>query len=132
MDETLRAHVRERAARQCEYCRFPEVHAFLPFQLDHIIAEKHHGPTVASNLAWTCYYCNSYKGPNLAGWHPESDAVVRLYHPRRDRWHEHFRWDRPYLIGKTIIGVVTIDVLNMNHSDVVAVRRLLLQLGYSF
>jgi hypothetical protein len=26
----------------------------LPFQIDHIIAEKHHGPTVAENLALSC------------------------------------------------------------------------------
>ena len=132
MDVALRQQVQDRGNGRCEYCLFPEEHAYNPFQVDHIIAEKHHGPTIERNLAWSCYYCNTYKGPNIAGWIAEKDLVVRLYHPRKDTWSEHFDWNGPLLIGKTDIGEVTVDVLSINHGDAVSVRRMLLDYGHSF
>jgi len=126
--DELRQFVRGRAAGCCEYCHFPESLSFLPFQVDHIIAEKHSGPTVESNLAWSCYYCNSFKGPNISGWDPDSDQIVRLFHPRRDTWNEHFFWLGPKLVGRTAIGRVTILVLDINHPDAVAVRKRLLEI----
>lgn len=53
MDRALETMVRERAGGCCEYCRAPEELSSMPFQLDHIIAEQHGGPTAASNLALT-------------------------------------------------------------------------------
>jgi hypothetical protein len=90
MNDELRAFVIARAAGQCEYCRFPEGASFLPFEIDHIIAQKHRGSSLESNLAWACYYCNSYKGPNIAGWIAKTEEVVRLFHPRKDLWNDHF------------------------------------------
>jgi hypothetical protein len=127
--EELRQFVRDRASGCCEYCHFPEPHSFWLFQVDHIIAEKHFGLTTESNLAWSCYYCNSFKGPNLSGWDSQADEVVRLCHSRRDRWPDHFAWLGPLLIGLTSIGKVTIIVLNINHPDAVAVRAQFLALG---
>jgi len=72
---------------------FPEIHQFAPFQLDHITAQKHHGPTVESNLAWSCFQCNNAKGTDLAGIDVETNQIVRLFHPRRDRWADHFVWE---------------------------------------
>jgi len=126
MDDILRQLVQDRAAGVCEYCHFPEAYSFNPFQVDHIIAEKHDGPTVEGNLAWSCFYCNTYKGPNIAGWISEEDAIVRLYHPRKDRWADHFRWSDATLLGKTSVGSVTIKVLRINHPDSLAIRRMLL------
>ncbi len=59
-----------RAAGRCEYCHFPMSASRLPFHCDHIIAEKHGGPTVDENLAWACFRCNLHKGPNIAGLDP--------------------------------------------------------------
>ena len=129
MEAALRQFVIARARGRCEYCQFPQEFSYLPFQVDHIIAQKHGGPTVESNLAWTCYYCNSYKGPNLSGWLVESDQVVRLFHPRKDGWHDHFAWHCALLLPKSDIGHVTIDVLEMNHPDVVELREWMLELG---
>jgi hypothetical protein len=81
MNEQLRQFVVERAGGCCEHCHSPETASFYPFQVDHIIAEKHGGPTIPGNLAWSCYYCNTYKGPNIAGWIRETDEVLRLFHP---------------------------------------------------
>jgi hypothetical protein len=128
MDDTLRQLVRDRSGGICEYCQFPEEHSFNPFQVDHVIAEKHGGPSIESNLAWSCFYCNTYKGPNVAGWIAETDEIVRLYHPRKDTWPDHFAWSGATLIRRTAIGVATIDVLRINHPDALAVRQILLLL----
>jgi HNH endonuclease len=95
MEEQLRAAVRQRAGARCEYCHLAEVHSILPFELEHIIAEKHGGESIADNLAWACRYCNVYKGSNIAGVDPITQQIVPLYHPRRERWDEHFRWRGP-------------------------------------
>jgi hypothetical protein len=129
MQDGLRELVWQRANRRCEYCGFPAEWAYQPFQIDHIIAEKHDGQTVADNLALACFDCNSYKGPNIAGLDPVTDELSRLYHPRRDRWRDHFVWDGPRLIGRTAIGRTTIRVLQINNPDALNVRGLLLAVG---
>jgi hypothetical protein len=55
MKASLIEFVWDRAGRKCEYCRFPTEFAWLPFQIDHIIAEKHGGAATADNLALSCY-----------------------------------------------------------------------------
>jgi hypothetical protein len=54
MDAEFQRLVWQRAAQRCEYCQVPADVALLPFQIDHIIAEKHGGPTAAENLALSC------------------------------------------------------------------------------
>ena len=129
MDQSLRHLVRERALRRCEYCRLPEQYDLLPFQVDHVIAEKHRGPTHESNLALTCYNCNGHKGSNIAGRDPEGEALTALFHPRQDEWREHFEWRGAELHGRTPIGRTTIDVLNINDRDRVELRKMLIALG---
>jgi hypothetical protein len=55
--------------------------------------------------------------------------MMRLFHPRRDVWLEHFQWDGPYLRGRTAIGRTTIEVLNVNLPERVETRRLLIRAG---
>lgn len=95
----------------------------------HVIAKKHRGETESENLALACFYCNSYQGPNVAGIDPETNANTPLFHPRRDTWSDHFRWNGPQLIGLTPVGRTTIDVLRINHFDAVAVRASLIDEG---
>ena len=104
-DQATEALVRARARGFCEYCRFPERFADTPFQVDHIIAEKHRGQTEIGNLAYACFYCNSYKGPNLAGIDPETKEIIRLFNPRKDSWNYHFQWNGPVLTGLTALIV---------------------------
>jgi hypothetical protein len=59
MAVTLPQYVRERAAGRCEYCRLRRQATSIPFEIDHIIACKHGGRTVASNLADACFYWKS-------------------------------------------------------------------------
>jgi hypothetical protein len=86
-----------------------------PFHIEHITARQHGGPTVETNLALACIKCNYHKGPNLSGIDPESNRIVRLFHPRTDRWIEHFHWQRSKLVGLTPEGRATIIVLDINH-----------------
>jgi 5-methylcytosine-specific restriction endonuclease McrA len=92
MDAALEAMVRKRANGCCEYCRFPESFAELPFQIDHVTARQHGGVASAENLALACCFCNRYKGPNLSGMDPATQRVARLFDPRSQIWEEHFSW----------------------------------------
>jgi hypothetical protein len=125
----LQERVRKRARGACEYCQMPQHLDCLPFQIDHIVARKHGGSNSEDNLALACFYCNTHKGPNIAGIDSESNDIVRLFDPRRDRWAEHFHWDGPTLKAHTAIGRVTIDVLRINDLEYVAVRSALLAEG---
>jgi len=124
--------VRQRGGGRCEYCRFPEALAELPFQCDHVIAIKHLGQTHESNLAHACYHCNSAKGPNIGGIDPVTGAFTRLFHPRLDGWHEHFEWHGAWLFGKTPEARTTIQVLGINEPDAVSLRESLMEEGHLF
>lgn len=127
MDANLDQLVRQRAENRCEYCRIPADTSLLPFQIDHIISQKHDGVTVSNNLAFSCERCNSHKGPNIAGY--LEGKHVRLFHPRKDSWSDHFEWNGPYLAAKTDIGRVTIAVLAINLPYRVAIRAALIEEG---
>jgi hypothetical protein len=129
MNKALDRRVRSRAGLACEYCKLPQSAYTFRFPLDHIIAQQHGGATKENDLALACTRCNGFKGPNLAGIDPLTKELVRLFHPRRDTWNDHFRWHGPRLIGRTAIGRATICVLAINHPDVVRVRRSLIAEG---
>jgi hypothetical protein len=130
MDAALASEVRERAGHACEYCRMPEAfYPTLPFPIDHIIARQHGGLTIPENLALSCLHDNTHKGSNIAGIDPLTGRITRLFNPRRDKWSRHFRWEGPYLVGKTSVGRTTIVVLAMKHPDAVAVRQSLTEEG---
>lgn len=123
MDKALVRLVRERANHSCEYCQLPQSLSSIPFEIDHVISQKHHGPSVSDNLALSCYYCNSFKGPNIAGMDSVTQVITRLFHPRQDQWSIHFRWHGAVLEGLTAIGRTTIDVLGINSPDTRALRE---------
>jgi hypothetical protein len=131
MDEETIRSVRERANAACEYCRLPESLHPGPFEVEHIIPLQHEGTDALGNLAYSCLRCNRQKGPNLAGMDRQTSRtkLVRLFNPRRHSWGYHFRWDGPRIVGKTPIGRVTVQVLDMNNPDRVALRQELIEEG---
>ena len=129
MDAALQALVRRRARFRCEYCLLPETLVSTPFQFDHIIAQSHGGLATEENLAYACFHCNNFKGPNIAGIDPQGGVVTPLFHPRRDRWLGHFAWEGTRLTGLSPAGWATIQTLRLNHPHRVAVRRSLIQEG---
>jgi hypothetical protein len=129
MDRTLEELVWERARSRCEYCLMPQEYDGFTHEIDHVIAVKHGGRAAAGNLALACFPCNNHKGPNIAGIDPDGRKLTKLFHPRRHKWERHFRWDGPYLAGKTAVGRVTIFVLEINHPERVRLRQSLLDEG---
>ncbi len=129
MKASLVRHVRQRAAGRCEYCRLPQAATAVPFEIDHIISEKHGGPTVASNLANACWYCNTFKGSDISGLDPKTRKLTPLFNPRRHKWDRHFLRDGPLLVGRTAIGRTTIRVLQINCEEALSLRESLMEEG---
>lgn len=123
----LRRLVYERAKGHCEYCLTPEFAAFASHQIDHIIAEKHGGSTEADNLALSCVLCNKHKGSDLVSIDPQTGEIVPLYHPRQDKWHEHFQLSGAEFIPLTPRGRVTVRLLQLNRPDRIEERKLLIE-----
>jgi hypothetical protein len=125
MNAALRAFVRERAGRRCEYCRLHEDDAdFWPFHVEHVIPKQHGGMDDPDALGFACADCNWAKGPNLAGL--LGGKLYPLFNPRRQSWKRHFRWDQTILVGKTKCGKATVRVLNINAPERVMLRENLL------
>jgi hypothetical protein len=129
MDQALRDAVRERAGRRCEYCHLPDSIVHAVFQVDHIVARQHGGSDELENLAWCCSRCNAYKGPNLSGVDADSNVVVTLYHPRQQKWEDHFDLQGSLLIGLTPVGRTTVRLLAMNDNHRVPLRQWLIEDG---
>ncbi|MDP6502005.1 MAG: HNH endonuclease, partial [Planctomycetota bacterium] len=110
----LRRKVNERAGGRCEYCLIPESVTFVSHEIDHIIAEKHGGPTESDNLALSCALCNKHKGSDLTSIDPETGEIVPLYHPRRENWTDHFRLSEGQIAPLTSTGRVTARLLHFN------------------
>ncbi|NJO51442.1 MAG: HNH endonuclease [Leptolyngbyaceae cyanobacterium RM2_2_4] len=123
--------IAERVNHRCEYCQAPEVVFNFPFEVEHIIPVSRQGADDEANLALACRSCNLRKGTRVGGTIPNSNAEVRFFHPREDRWSEHFQIDAESgsVTGITSVGVVTVKYLEMNSPAQVIARRLWIQLG---
>jgi 5-methylcytosine-specific restriction endonuclease McrA len=128
--DRLRRLVRERAQGRCEYCLIHELDMYYPHEPDHVIAEKHGGATSLDNLAWSCFYCNRFKGSDLASIDPITHKVVVLFHPREQKWNRHFHLNGALIEGTTSSGRATVTLLRMNDSERVAYRLGLIEIGH--
>ena len=125
VSEQTRADVARRAGHRCEYCLIHEDDAGFPHQIDHIVSRKHGGSSDFANLAYACVLCNRHKGSDIASITPEKDEAVWLFHPRRDRWTDHFRLDAGFIEPLTDTGRATVRLLRLNAAERLAERRLL-------
>ena len=123
MKESTRDLVRKRAGYRCEYCQLHQDDSPLAaLHVEHIVPKKHGGLDDSVNLALACIDCNLHKGSNLTGIDPMTNEITVLFHPRKDRWDDHFDWSGIRIVGKTSVGRTTIRVLNMNSEDQLALR----------
>jgi hypothetical protein len=129
MDATARDLVRWRAGERCEYCRLRQEHTELIHHVEHIVAKQHGGSEDPDNLALACHRCNLHKGPNLTGIDPGTGDVVRPFHPRRDRWFDHFVFEGVRIGGISAIGRATVRVLATNDARRLEVREEALRHG---
>ncbi|MFN8441657.1 MAG: HNH endonuclease [Caldilineaceae bacterium] len=129
--EPIRKQVFERADNRCEYCKTPRRMIGMPLVVDHIIAKILGGSDSLDNLCAACYRCNEFKGAKSTGHDPVSGEIVALFNPRRQKWHEHFRWENggTHIIGHTPTGRATVIELRLNNDYVVDSRVLWITYG---
>lgn len=123
--------VAERAGGCCEYCRSQARFAMQSFSIEHIVPRSLGGKTTLDNMALSCQGCNNYKYNKVEAEDPISGEIVKLYHPRRQEWNEHFVWRDDYssIIGVTPIGRATVAALKLNRECLVNLRKMLYKYG---
>lgn len=119
--------VRVRARGTCEYCLSQERFATQSFSVEHIIPLQAGGGGDLDNLAFACQGCNNHKYTKTDAIDILSGEVVPLFHPRRDRWRDHFIWSHDFsqTIGLTAKGRATVETLRLNRPGLVNLRRAL-------
>jgi hypothetical protein len=125
----LRRKVENRAKGCCEYCLIHQDDMFFSHEVDHIIAEKHRGKTEDLNLCVSCFDCNRYKGSDIGSIDIETDAYTRLYHPRLDKWEDHFEFRDAEIVPLTAVGRVTEFLLQLNSDERIQKRKMLIAIN---
>lgn len=97
--------------------------AWSRFHVEHIVARQQKGGDSMDSLSLCCQHCNLHKGPNLSGIDPVSGQITRLFHPRQDDREEHFGMVGLEIIGVTLVGRATIEMLAMNSAERIKFRR---------
>jgi 5-methylcytosine-specific restriction endonuclease McrA len=122
-----REFICERAGRRCEYCKFPFDYSHDAFHIEHIVPLLQGGSDELINLAFACDSCNTIKWTYTQGTDPQTGEVVPLFNPRTGTWNTHFSWseDFAFMIGKTNVGRATIEVLKLNRTGLVNIRKAL-------
>lgn len=122
-----RQQIIARANGYCEYCRCPDSFSSDPFSVDHIIPLAKGGKTVLRNLAYACQGCNGKKQARIQARDPFTYGIVPLFHPRRQKWADHFIWDEDFslVIGLTPSGRATVEALELNRKGIINLRGLL-------
>jgi hypothetical protein len=125
----LRQLVAERAYHVCEYCLVHEADVYHGCEVDHVISVKHGGMAISENLAYACFHCNRHKGTDLGSINRKTGQLVRFFNPRLDRWKEHFYLTEGRIDALTEVGEVTSRLLEFNHPERLAFRKLLMETG---
>ena len=127
ISSSLRHQVSEQARGLCEYCRCPAHFTNASFHCEHIRPRNAGGRTALDNLAWACPWCNAHKYTKTHAQDPHTGRRVPLFNPRRQQWSRHFAWseDFMYVVGRTMTGRATVEVLHLNRSQLLNLRRLL-------
>jgi hypothetical protein len=119
----LRDEVVQRAGGRCEYCRLSQVGQEATFHVDHIVPRSLDGPTQPENLALACVSCSLRKGAQQSAADPKTGVDTSLYHPRTQKWSDHFRWDGETVRPLTSVGRATVAALALNRPLILAIRR---------
>ena len=110
----MRREVFERAYGCCEYCLLHQSYCASTHQVDHVVAEKHGGPTVFNNLALSCITCNLRKASDIASMDPLTGRLAALFNPREQTWIEHFQLAEIVIVGVTEVGRTTVEFMQLN------------------
>lgn len=121
----LRSLVAKQSQYRCAYCQSQQKVIGVALTIDHILPESLGGEDELENLCLSCWDCNLIKGNRISGIDPETSNTVRLYHPNKQKWHDHFAWssDGAYVLGLTAVGRATLTQLKLNRPQLVESRR---------
>jgi hypothetical protein len=75
--------------------------------------------------------CNDHKYTAVDATDPVTGAVASLFHPRRQKWNEHFIWtaDCTQIVGISATGRATVGRLRLNRPALMKLRRILARAG---
>lgn len=123
--------VAEEARGCCEYCMSQEQFCPDPFSLEHIIPRARKGSHDRKNLAFSCLGCNNFKYNFTEARDPLTGEMAPLYHPRRQRWTDHFAWSDDFaeIYGVTPVGRATVARLQLNRRGLKNLRAVLVSAG---
>jgi hypothetical protein len=126
ISDALRRRVAETARFRCGYGLTSQRIIGPLLEIEHLVPEARGGTSEEENLFLACPRCNSHKGDRTEAIDPDTGRNARFFHPRTQKWEEHFEWiaGGAEIKGKTEQGRATVAALSMNHPDVVAARRL--------
>ncbi len=101
------------------------------FSVEHVKPRQLGGASTEQNLALSCQECNNHKFTKIDVPDPLTGILVPLYHPRQQRWPDHFPWsdDSIRIIGISPTGRATIEALHLNRSSLVNPRHVLHSVG---
>jgi hypothetical protein len=122
--------VARRAGHRCEYRGAPEAVFNFPFEVEHVLPTSRGGADDEANLCLACRACNLHKSDRVTALDEVSAQEVPLFHPREQRWSEHFRVDveSGEIHGTTPTGRATVSSLDLNHPLQLTARQLWIRL----
>jgi hypothetical protein len=128
----VRQRVHAEASYRCSYCLTQQDVIGMELHIDHITPESAGGKSDPQNLWLACSECNLHKGAQTHSLDPESGERVSLFHPRLQRWDEHFRWseDGTEILGTSPTGRATVLALRLNQPFMVRARRRWVMVGW--
>lgn len=130
--EALRLSIVGQFKSRCAYCQTQQKISGVRLTVDHIIPESLGGKTEKNNLCLACWDCNLYKAARIAVFDDVSQKAVRLFHPQKQSWVDHFGWslDGSFVIDKTTVGRISILALRMNRAELTISRKLWTEVGW--
>lgn len=116
ISKDLDNEVRERSKNRCGYCLTPQILTSHRLEIEHIYPISKGGKTEKENLCLACRHCNLHKSSKIFGFDAVSAKRVRLFNPNKQKWAEHFVWnkEKTSIIGKTPCGRASVYALKMN------------------
>ena len=132
ISETLRLSIAQQFRFRCAYCQTQQKISGVRLTVDHIVPEVLGGKTEKSNLCLACWDCNLYKATRIAAFDDVTQKAIRLFHPQKQSWCDHFNWspDASLIVDKTSIGRISISTLRMNRTELILSRKLWAVVGW--
>ncbi len=132
ISQALRQRIAQQALSRCGYCLTQEMVSGIPLTLEHILPKAKGGEDIEDNLWLSCRLCNEAKGVFTEAPDPETGEIAPLFHPRLQRWTDHFTWseDGTHIIGTTPTGRATVVALSLNCELRILARALWVEAGW--